>query len=659
VGSQQSYVVPAGVTQLEIECYGASGGNYAGYGTGGKGGYIQATIPTTPGETLYVNVGGAGGTFNGAGTSGTAPFGGGGGMSDVRQGGTATSNIVVVGGGGGGCGVHANGGFGGSSGFGGGGGVAGGLAYGGGGGATTSSGGSAGGGTTAGGPGSAFTGGNGAYAGGGGSGYYGGGGGGTVVGGSGGGGGGSSWAGATAFNVSYKDGKQTGNGVVKISIPAPPSPTLNTPYSGQNMDVSGGVTLAWTYNQSAAGTTQTGYQARRATGGAYHYWNGSNWTSASPVTVNVSTQSAATTGWSNGNTYNWSIATKDSNGLGAFAADYILNAVGPPTVSVTAPTGTATTDPVAHIAWTPTTPAGSEATWRAIVYTAAQYGAGGFAPGVGPNAWDSLLQGGTAVAVNSTALTNATYRAYVQISQTGGLVSAWAFSGFVINCTVPPTPTLVAALDSPNVRNVLTVTAGAGSQPVSVQYSDDLGVTWTPVRNGTAIATGGGNVATIYDYEACPLVPRGYRAMAQTALLVPSLWSATVTVTNTTPGFWLSDPLTPQSAVRIYLQDGIQLDTNFPESLTIHRPPGRPDAIVISDVVALEEGGGTFWTRSVADEAALMALLLQQKTLLFQSYDGRQWYIRITSPRPTANPFTIDAGSLKVHVLTWVGQNRP
>lgn len=109
-GGVQSFVVPAGITALLIECWGANGGRPSG-NTECKGGQAKGVLAVTPGETLSIYVGGAGGVniagWNGgalraaANTSGWTTFGGGG-ASDVRQGGTALANRKIVAGGGGG-----------------------------------------------------------------------------------------------------------------------------------------------------------------------------------------------------------------------------------------------------------------------------------------------------------------------------------------------------------------------------------------------------------------------------------------------------------------------------------------------------------------------------------------------------------------------------
>jgi len=141
VGNYETYVVPPGITLIQIETWGAQGQaltieNYNG-STGGLGGYAQGQLIVTPGQTLYIYVGGEGQDnapgFNGGGAGGYGTpsdgmagyAGSGGGASDVRVGGTAlTDRIIVAGGGGGGgrdyvngscqpCGTGGNGGAGG------------------------------------------------------------------------------------------------------------------------------------------------------------------------------------------------------------------------------------------------------------------------------------------------------------------------------------------------------------------------------------------------------------------------------------------------------------------------------------------------------------------------------------------------------------------
>lgn len=115
-GSVQTYTVSAGVTNLCIDAYGASGGvthNGSAVDSGGKGARVQCNLAVTPGQVLNIYVGGAGGDgsfsvyaaagYNGGGGARYYVGSGGGGATDIRIGGyTVADRVVVAGGGGGG-----------------------------------------------------------------------------------------------------------------------------------------------------------------------------------------------------------------------------------------------------------------------------------------------------------------------------------------------------------------------------------------------------------------------------------------------------------------------------------------------------------------------------------------------------------------------------
>ncbi|MEM1322340.1 MAG: glycine-rich protein [Bacteroidota bacterium] len=114
-GNVQTFIVPAGVTSIEVDAYGGRGG-WGNYKAGGNGGRVQTTLSVTPGETLSIYVGGQGqsygspysggraGGWNGGGNSYRYSAGAGGGATDIRIGGTTLNDRVVVAGGGGGSG---------------------------------------------------------------------------------------------------------------------------------------------------------------------------------------------------------------------------------------------------------------------------------------------------------------------------------------------------------------------------------------------------------------------------------------------------------------------------------------------------------------------------------------------------------------------------
>ena len=225
-----SFVVPAGVTSLTLDAYGAQGGASSHGPNSAQGGHISAVVTVTPGSTLQVYVGGKGGDGTGAvGGAGGANgggdgaggqvngAGGGGGWSGVKFGATV---LVVAGGGGAGAGgLQPGGAGGGGTGGDGGGGIEGGH---GGSQAASGEGGVGSGGGISGANGTPFQGGAGGGGtqfggGGGGGGYYGGGGGGgdsTFVF-SGGGGGGSSYA--ISAPITNDQGVRSGNGQVTLT----------------------------------------------------------------------------------------------------------------------------------------------------------------------------------------------------------------------------------------------------------------------------------------------------------------------------------------------------------------------------------------------------------------------------------------------------------
>ena len=124
-GSEQTFTIPAGVTQVQLEVWGAQGGDATTTYPGGRGGYATGIYNVTPGQTLYVNVGGMGedyttphsgfyvGGYNGGGNgraSSTSSYRTGGGgathvatvTGDLRDLSNNRSSVLIVAGGGGG-----------------------------------------------------------------------------------------------------------------------------------------------------------------------------------------------------------------------------------------------------------------------------------------------------------------------------------------------------------------------------------------------------------------------------------------------------------------------------------------------------------------------------------------------------------------------------
>jgi hypothetical protein len=110
-----TWTVPAGVSQVRVDLYGAQGGSSPSnpyYGQGGLGANVRATVPVVPGEKLSIVVAGQGDLGRG-GVGGGAPGGsalyhgaGGGGASRLLLG----SQLVAVAAGGGGAAYWSSGG---------------------------------------------------------------------------------------------------------------------------------------------------------------------------------------------------------------------------------------------------------------------------------------------------------------------------------------------------------------------------------------------------------------------------------------------------------------------------------------------------------------------------------------------------------------------
>ena len=122
-GSIQQFIVPNRVTSIQVNAIGALGGIGGGGQSGGNGANITSTINVTPGQVLYIVVGGCPGQsanakygFAGNGgvdNSGNGYGGAGGGLSGVFTSSSpaVTNALIIAGGGGGGSGTSGSTGY--------------------------------------------------------------------------------------------------------------------------------------------------------------------------------------------------------------------------------------------------------------------------------------------------------------------------------------------------------------------------------------------------------------------------------------------------------------------------------------------------------------------------------------------------------------------
>jgi hypothetical protein len=287
---------------------------------------------------------------------------------------------------------------------------------------------------------------------------------------SGGGGGGGSSTWDPSVTVSYNaTGNWSSNGIVNIHYrvaDAPLAPSATGPANGVAFD--GAITsetFSWAYNPQTDSGTESAYCLRfsRSDGAVLYYsavsralqsaqvWN------ASPSTSVI----LAAGVFVNGYTYTWSVATAESqyNLEGPFSATRTFTAVARPVV--TPSVGSVSTN-TPTVLWSTVFGSGaSQVSWSVVVYTQAQYEAGGFSPGTSAGAAASGTVSSAAISwLVAPPLTLGTYRAYVQVTETGGIASAWSYVQF----TVVPVPQY-------------------SGMSLEVQTSSDLltvGVGWTP-----------------------------------------------------------------------------------------------------------------------------------------------------------------------------------
>lgn len=291
-----------------------------------------------------------------------------------------------------------------------------------------------------------------------------------------------------------------------VPNPVPLAPILVSPANGTYEDLTGTPTFQWEYQPGAPGNTQSAWQFLLIiNGGATaQYWNTtSSAFQSTPVWNSGSNQSYTfpTGAFSDGNVYQWSVATQDSNGNGPAAAYFTVNAQQAPTVTVSAPSGIITTaDPL--VSWSVALPGASGAlpaptqtSYRVIIYDNSQYSASGFTPGSGPSIYDTGQVG--SAYINSLDLSTiplfladgTQYRAYVQVTETGGQYSTWAYSSFTTNYAAPNTPTVTAVAGT-------DPTTGCPLISVSVQCNDNLLSAQdaiSPVGSGTGTWSAGSN----------------------------------------------------------------------------------------------------------------------------------------------------------------------
>ncbi|HVC23492.1 MAG TPA: hypothetical protein VNH82_08730 [Candidatus Dormibacteraeota bacterium] len=426
----------------------------------------------------------------------------------------------------------------------------------------------------------------------------------------------------------------------------PSAPTITAPTSGQYTDVSAGLLVSWGYNGN--GAPQTGYLLELDG----NYWTGSAWTGTLTWVTSSATNVSLPTGTpvTNGSSHTLTVNTRSVAGQGTAAS---LTFVGEalPFVIVAFLTSPVTI-PNPTITWTDILPATAptQTAYRAVVYSAAQYGAVGFSPGFGPSYYDSGVLPGAGESQTPSGLpATGTFRSYVQIWD-AHQASLWAYSSsYTLSVTVPASPTLTAAWAQATASTTLVATGATSfsSQPTYASFysSDDSGVTWQLVRNGSDVSLSTGS-AILIDYEAPAQKDREYAAYVNALVsgsVLTSAASTVASVTATLGNWWLKNLLIP--AQNVTVEVSADFATDRIEQSTVVYPIGQNRPSVIFDVIEGVDGSVTVTTTTAAAYTALETILGAQAILLLQSPYGYSRYIRLAL-NPAASSIAQESGTL-------------
>ena len=335
--------------------------------------------------------------------------------------------------------------------------------------------------------------------------------------------------------------------------------------------------------------------------------------------------------------------------LRIYEAGVDLTYVAQPTVAVTAvsPDPTAQTSPTIEWAATLDSDGGPQVGYRVNVFSAAQYGAGGFDPETSASVYSS---GGLTGAASSLTVgplpDDTTYRAYVRVYQEvngSSHLSDWSYVQFAVDADTADVSTVAAVADDAAGKIALTVTRDGASEAweyVEVERSVDAGVTWVPVRFATFVdATGNATTFTVDDHEAPNNQAVVYRARAtyyDTGLPITGDWTESSSVSWSSDDEWLKVPNDPTLNVTVAGA------TYAPEQRStragVFQVDGAVYPVVVTDVLSSPSGSITFRAKgktalqgilSALEAGGPFLLNLKPDSLIGPNFDGFQ-YVAVT-----------------------------
>lgn len=313
-----------------------------------------------------------------------------------------------------------------------------------------------------------------------------------------------------------------------------------------------------------------------------------------------------------------------------------------PTLTVLGPTGTISTTTRPSVSWAYSSPTEGQASAEIKIFSAAQYGAGGFDPDTSTATWSTIFLSSSVSTVQPNIdFPNGAWRAYVRVTSSAGLVSSWGYSGWTQSITPPNTPTLVSS-STGLIADGATLTASIlspGAAVVGMQYMDAAPYpqVWRWVRDGDALVpTGGGatKTAVVVDKDLRLGVQRSYRAVAYigTTNVIGSAFSNVETETLTELAWVLSGF---DSGTQLVVAVVPPFEYKRPQIAGAFYPVATEDdpapaAIVVSDGRPRSaEFTATFRTLNRDDFDDLVAVLLEDSVMLLRDPFGNAWPVKI------------------------------
>ena len=392
---------------------------------------------------------------------------------------------------------------------------------------------------------------------------------------------------------------------------APLPPVVVTPAPGQEISDSGGAAFAWAHTPVLPGGTQTAYRLRvkAVSSGTWQWWNSTTGTLVGTETSNATTTSELTLAsglFTSLTQYEVQVATQEKidSQWSSYSASTTFMPVPAPSVAITS-SGSWVGDLTPTIAWTPTTPRGSQTHWRIMV-------AG----------WDSGWQTGSNTSVTLPVLdwvNGGANTLSVRVRQTGGSESPAATQTLTVSWTPPNTPSVAPSASATGVQLVVAVASPPAGLLVDIerQLVADPDHVWTPVMTGVLYPASGS--LTTWDV----LAPFGqsviYRARAsQTVDGVPlrSAWGTSAAVSSTDRRAYLVSD-TDRS-------DWLRVDLAGDGARTVHQDVavtyGQGDDQPFVDYTPPQGFSGSFELRtwSEPEVVALRAWLLSDRSMMMR-----------------------------------------